>query len=216
MSIRYSSRKIFMGVLAVALPLTSVAFLTSPAGAATKPPPFTGAATGSVSCSAPVIKIKFSPAMTLTTGGSTITASGKLGGCVTSGSNVTIKKGKITGTFGGTGTGCAGLATGLTSNVNFTISWKGKTNAGGKATLTNSTVVLKGAGPSLNGSGDEGFALPNPSENPPGGSVSGSFPSATITTESHVYSAMTESAVIAKCGKKLTTLKVVSGSVVLP
>ena len=158
--------KIFMGALAVALPLTSVALLASPASAATKPPPFTGAATGSVSCSA-VIKLKFSPPLPFTSGGTTITASGKLGGWTTSGSNVTIEKGKITGTFGGSGTGCDGLATGITSNVNLTISWKGKTTAGGTATLTNSTVVLKGAALSTNGSGDVGFALPNPSKVPP-------------------------------------------------
>jgi len=205
-----------MGVLAVALPLTSVAFLTSPAGAATKPPPFTGAATGSVTCTAPVIKISFSPPLTFTTGGTTITAKGKLGGCTTSaGSNVNISKAKITGTFGGAGTGCDGLATGITTNVNFTIQWKGKTKAGGKATLTNSTVVLSGAAPSTNGAGDVGFQLPNPAD-APGGSVVGSFPAAPLTTVSKVYSAMTETALGAKCAKKVPNLKVVSGSIVLP
>jgi len=204
-----------MGVLAVALPLTSVAFLTSPAGAATKPPPFTGAATGSVTCTAPVIKISFSPALTFTTGGTTITAKGKLGGCTTSGSNVTISKAKIVGTFSGAGTGCDGLATGITTNVNFTITWKGKTNAGGKATLTSSTVVLKGAAPAFGPGMTVGFTLPNPSD-PPGGSVVGSFPAASITTSSSVYSAMTETALSAKCAKKVTNLKVVTGSIKLP
>jgi hypothetical protein len=172
--------------------------------------------TGKVTCSAPKITIKFSPKLTLSGGGTTITVNGVLKGCATSGSNIaTVKTGKITGTFAGTGGGCAGLATGTTTPETFDIAWKGtKTTANGKATLTNTTATIHGAAPATNGAGDVGFTLPNPAA-PPGSSATGSFAGA-INNSSSVFSGMTTSQFTAKCGKGVSSLKIVSGAITLP
>jgi hypothetical protein len=210
-------RKVLLVAGAVALPLTLASVVFAGPANAGGGPPFSGAATGKVTCSAPKITIKFSPKMTLTSGGTTITAKGVLKGCATSGSNIgTVKTGKITSTFSGTGGGCAGLASGTVTPETFTISWKGtKTTANGKATLTDTTATIHGAAPATNGAGDVGFTLPNPAA-PPGSSSSGSFAGA-INNSSSVFSNLTTSALTAKCSKPgLSTLKITSGAITLP
>jgi len=115
MSIHNSRRKIFMGVLAAALPLTSVAFLASPAGA-TPNAPFSGNATGTVTCTLPKLKVSFSPPLTSAgTGVDTLTITGSFKACTDAGGNVNITSGKIvSGTFSST-RGCNGLLGGTTS-----------------------------------------------------------------------------------------------------
>lgn len=220
-------RKFIMGTLALALPIGVVAALATPGYAASKPPPFSGAATGSVSCALPKLQVSFSPPLTTAyTGPATVTVKGSLLDCTTHGSNVTIKKGKVLGTFTSSG-GCIGLASGTESPVKLTIEWKGKTTANGKATIANSTVTVNGAGPAFKGQ-DVGFELPNP--NDPGGSVGGSF-AGSVMNESYAYSTTTISQSGADCtptskttakgtktkpAKGLKKLKVTSGTITLP
>ena len=223
-------RKLMLGVVVFALPAATIALVSSPATAKTaKPAPFTGAATGSVACSFPKLKISFVPPLTNAyTGVSTITVKGSLLDCVTSGSNVNIKKGKITGTFHSTG-GCGGLVSGTTSPVTLTIQWKGKTKANGKATLTNSSVSVKGAYPAFKGQ-DVGFELPNPTAAPPRGTVAGSF-AGSVNNESFAYTSSTVNQLSADCAptskttkhgtktkpaKGIKKLKVTSGKITLP
>ena len=175
--------------------------------------PFSGAATGSVTCNAPVMTIKFSPPMTLSSGGTAITAKGVLKGCVTSGgNNLNIKTGKITGSFAGTGTGCSGLAGGSATTETYNIVWKGTSSDGGKATIAPTTLTIQGASPVNNFAGDVGFALPATLA---GSSASGSF-AGPVTAPSSVFSNMTMTALGAKCGKQLPSLKMTSGAITLP
>lgn len=222
-------RKLRSAIVVFALPVVAVALLATPATAKTaKPPPFTGAATGSVSCSLPKLKISFSPPLTsVLTGSSLVTIKGSLLNCTTSASsNVTIKKGKATGTFTSSG-GCIGLVEGTTSPVTLTIQWKGKTKANGKATLTNSTVVVNGAFPASSGQ-YVGFELPNPTAF--GGSVTGSF-AGTVARESFAYTTTTLTTAGADCAattkvtkkgtetkpaKGIKKLKTTSGTINLP
>jgi hypothetical protein len=179
-------RKILMGVLALALPATSVAILQAPALAKTpKPPPFVGAATGVVSCAGVAVKISFVPPLTLSTGGSTINVKGSVTGCTVTGSTDTITKGKITGSFSGAGTGVNGLLGGITTPVHLSIVWKGKHGLA-KATFTPSTVTLAGAAPAFDP--NVGFELPNPAAPGPN-TVTGSF-AGTVVDHSFVYSAL--------------------------
>ena len=178
-------RKILMGVLALALPTTSVAILQAPALAKTpKPPPFVGAATGVVKCTGVNVKISFLPALTLNTGGTTISVKGKVTGCTVTGSTDTITKGKITGSFGGGGTGVNGLLRGITTPVHLSIAWKGMHGLA-KATFTNSTITLAGAASAFDP--NVGFELPNPAATGPS-TVTGSF-AGTVVDHSFAYSA---------------------------
>ncbi len=221
-------RKLISGLLVLAVPVAAVALVATPATAKTaKPAPFTGAATGSVKCSFPKLKISFNPPLTnVYTGAATISVKGSLLNCVTTGSNVNIKKGKITGSFQSSG-GCIGLVTGTTSPVTLTIQWKGKTKANGKATLTNSSVNVGGAYPASKGQ-YIGFELPNPLGS--GGTVSGSF-AGTVTHESFAYSTSTATTLASDCAartkvtkkgtktkpaKGIKKLKVTSGAIILP
>ncbi len=178
-------RKILMGVLALALPMTSVAFLQAPALAKTpKPPPFLGAATGVVSCTGVNVKISFVPPLTLNTGGATINVKGKVTGCTVTGSTDTITQGKLTGTFAGGGTGVNGLLQGITSPVHLTIAWKGKHGLA-KTKFTTSTITLAGAASAFDP--NVGFELPNPAAAGPS-KVTGSF-AGTVVDHSFAYSA---------------------------
>lgn len=56
--------------------------------------------------------------------------------------------------------------------MKLTVSWKGKSLAGGKATINESVVSVNGAAPSFSGS-NVGFELPNPT--PGGGTITGSL-----------------------------------------
>ena len=222
-------RKLISGLLVVAVSLAAVALVATPAMAKTKkPPPFTGAATGSVSCSLPKLKISFNPPLTnVLTGSSLVTVKGSLLNCTTSASsNVTIKKGKITGSFRSSG-GCIGLVEGTTSPVTLTIQWKGKTKANGKATLTNSSVTVNGAYPASSGQ-YVGFELPNPNDF--GGTINGSFAGA-VSHESFAYTTTTLTTAGADCAsttkvtkkgtktkpaKGIKKLKTASGTIKLP
>ena len=59
------------------------------------------------------------------------------------------------------------------------IKWKGD-YSGSKAKFTESTVVVKGSTIVQNGAGDEGFELPNPSNEPNGATATGSFGTAEL------------------------------------
>ena len=221
-------RKLMMGVLTLALPAATIALVTSPASAKTKPVPFSGNATGSVKCSGPKLAISFSPALTTAnTGADTISVKGVLKNCVTSGSNVTVKLGKITGSFQSSG-GCAGLINGTSAQVTLDVQWKGgKTIAGGKATLSDSKLAINGAAPAFDNAGDVGFELPNPGL---GGSITGSF-GGTSTHESFAYSNTSALAANALCtptskttskgiktkpAKGIKKLSVKTGTIIIP
>jgi len=209
-------RKILMGVLALALPMTSVAFLQAPALAKTpKPPPFVGAATGVVSCTGVSVKISFFPPVTASTGGSTGTFKGKVTGCTVTGSTDTITKGKITGTFTGAGNGVTGLIQGITTPVNLNIVWKGKHGLA-KATFTPSVVILAGAAAVFDPSGNVGFELPNPAA-AGANTVTGSFAGA-VVDHSFAYSAESVGAVGTQAGSKHGLKKLVAthGVITLP
>jgi hypothetical protein len=226
MSIHNSRRKVFMGVLAVTLPLTSVAFLVSPAGATPKAP-FSGNATGTVTCTLPKLKVSFSPPLTSAgTGSDTITIKGTFKSCTDAGGNVSITSGKVlSGTFSSTG-GCNGLLAGTTSPVNLTISWKGKSLAGGKATINNSVVSINGAAPAFSSGGDVGFELPNPASSSPG-SVSGSL-AGPVVHHSFAYSTTSAATAGDECSpttsgsgkvkpaKGIKKLSVKSGTITIP
>jgi hypothetical protein len=165
-------RKVLLSVVGLAMPLALVSVGTSGAAFA-KPPPFTGNATGTVHCT-PDLVIKFGHPLTFaSTAADPVTLTGSLKNCVTSaGSNVKDVKGRVTGGFTATG-GCGGIAGGSEATVSLTVAWKGKSAAGGKATIGNTSITLDGASSVVNSSGDVGFELPN--LNTPTGSVTGSF-----------------------------------------
>jgi len=213
-----------LGVLAVALPLTSVAFLTSPAGATPKPT-FSGNATGTVTCTLPKLKISFSPPLTsANTGVDTVAVKGSVKGCTDAGGNVNITSGKILGSFTSTG-GCAGLINGTSTPVKLTITWKGKSLGGGKATINPSNVSVNGAAPAYSGS-NVGFELPNPT--PGGGSVTGSL-AGPVTHESFAYSTTSSGTALTLCSpgapnskgvskpaKGIKKLSATSGKIIIP
>ncbi len=193
-------RKLMMGVFALALPAAAIGVVASPATATPKPT-FSGNATGTVSCTLPKLKISFSPPLTTAyTGSDSITVKGTLKDCSNAGGNVNVTSGKIlSGSFSSSG-GCAGLVNGTTSPVKLTISWKGKSLQGGKATINNSVMSINGAAPAFNSADDVGFELPNPGH---GGSITGSF-AGSVTHESFAYSTTTAGTAGADCAPRTT------------
>ena len=213
MSIR---RKLLLSAAAVVLPAAVVTVVTvGPASAGS--PPFTGPATGTVTCTSINIKVKFSPGLTLTGGGQNVTFKGKIGGCTVSGSGDAISSGKITGSTTGTGTGCAGLAGGSDTPLMIDIKWKG-THNGGKAKFPDSNVTANGNFPATSPGGDAGFEIPNPDTAPNNGSVTGSFAKTGNLDESFAYSNEDSNTIAGQCSSKhgLKKLAVVSGSLVVP
>lgn len=219
--------RILSALLAVTVPMLGVALLAPAAGAKTsKPPPYVGPASGTVTCDAPNIKVTFVPPLTLADlGPSTVTIKGTLKSCTTTNPADVITLGKISGTFTTTG-GCVGLATGTMSTVNFTIQWKGK-HGGAKTTYTDTTGTVTGAGPAADASGNIGFFLPNPSD--PTGTVNGSFPFAGIfPEESAAYGTQDQSTIISLCAPRTTPkgkekppkgfkkMNIKSGEIVIP
>jgi hypothetical protein len=204
-------RKIVMGVLALALPATSVAILQVPAQA--KVPKFVGPATGVVSCTGVTVKISFLPPLTASKGGSTGTFKGKLSNCKVTGSTDTITQGKLTGTFTGAGTGVTGLIQGITTPIHLNIVWKG-THNGAKASFAPSVVTLAGAAASFDP--NVGFSLPNPLA-PGSNTVTGSFAGA-VTHSSTAYSSQSVNAVGVQAGSKHGLKKLVAthGRITLP
>ncbi len=206
-------RKILLGVLALALPMTSVAFLQAPAQA--KVPKFVGAATGTVSCAGVAVKISFFPPLTANTGGSTGTFKGKLSSCTVTGSTGAdkITQGKITGTFTGAGTGVEGLIQGITTPIHLNVVWKGMHGLA-KASFTPSVITLAGAAASFDP--NVGFALPNPLATG-ANTVTGSFAGA-VTHSSTAYSSESVGAVGVQAGSKHGIKKLVAthGRITLP
>jgi YVTN family beta-propeller protein len=107
----------------------------SPVAAKSKPPKFSGAAPGSVTCTWSA-KVAFSPPLTNSGGGtnpSQVTA-GKLSRCVASDSAVTISKGTFTGSFASSPMECAEIVAATGAAATLTLSWKGDFNGSVGAT----------------------------------------------------------------------------------
>ncbi len=203
MSIR---RKVVLSAVAVALPMALIAVGSGAASASSK---FSGSAPGTVSCTGVTGTVSFKPPLKLTSGGTTVKAKGVISGCHGSNPSVSITDGKFKAAITSSGTGCAGLAGGTTSET-FTIKWKGD-YAGTKAKFTESTVVVKGSTIVTNGAGDEGFELPDPSHEPNGATTTGSF--ATVSSaESFAYTNETAGAFSAACGSGIKKVTIASGS----
>ncbi len=202
-------RKILLSGVVVVMPLALVAIATSgPASAKTTK--FSGNAPGTVSCSVITGKVSFKPPLKLTSGGTTIKAKGAFSVCHASNPSVAITSGKFKAAITGSATpGCAGLAGG-TASESFTVKWKGDYN-GTKAKFTASTIVVKGSTIVTNGAGDEGFELPNPSNEPNGTTTSGSF-AGVSSSESFAYTTETASAFSAACGPGIHSVIIGSGS----
>ena len=217
-------RRILISALAVALPAGLVTVVTSGPAAGARTPPFTGGASGKVTCTGINVKVKFTPPLMFNTGGNSFTLSGKLTNCSNPSGPDVITSGKITGSSVGAGGGCTGLITGSPNPVSITIKWKG-THSGGKAKFVNTTGSIDGAFPATEaGTGDVGFTLPI-SPTAPNGSLSGSFASAGPLDQSTIYSTLTQTALGATCAKtnkkgafvgKIKTLKITHGSITLP
>jgi hypothetical protein len=202
-------RKVVLTAAAIALPLTLIGVVGSGTAFAggTK---FSGNAPGTLSCSGVSGTVKFKPPLKLTSGGTSVSAKGILSNCHASNSSVSITDGKFKATIASTGTGCAGLAGGTTSET-FTIKWKGDFG-GTKAKFTQSTVTIKGSTIVTNGAGDEGFELPNPSNEPNGTTTVGSF-GGVSSSESFAYTTETAGAFSAACGPGIKSVTIGSGQI---
>jgi len=183
--------------------LASVAWLgmgTVPTSAATpKPPKFSGAAPGAVSCAASV-KLKFSSPLTLLGGVMSTSVSAKLKSCAPSVSGLLVKKGELTGSFAGSPINCVGPSAGNAAGT-FSVSWKGKVDGAvqtvtykGKATFTTSPAAVTGEALVTNGSGQVGLQLL--------ATDSGSFPGGLSLS---VYSTDSESQIEQLCETRTTT-----------
>ncbi len=166
-------------------------------------------APGTVHCTSVTGSVKFKPPLTLTAGGTTVTAKGIFSGCTGTGGETGLT-GKFKATISSTGPnhGCAGLAGG-TSSETFTVKWKGDLN-GSKAKFNPSTVVVDGSTIVTNGAGDEGFELPNPST--PTSTTTGSF-AGVSHAESFAYTNETAAAFSSACGPGIKSVTIASGSI---
>jgi alpha-tubulin suppressor-like RCC1 family protein len=139
-------------------------------------PHFKGAAPGSMTCSM-LATVRFTPPLTDSGGGtSPSTVTGRLSDCNPSVGTVTIKSGRVRGTFAPSSPqNCASLSS-LSTPATLTVLWKGAVNGsvgtttyGGKASFTTST--LQSGGESVVNSSQVGFPTPaNPAD-----TVAGSF-----------------------------------------
>ncbi|HLN44038.1 MAG TPA: hypothetical protein VK215_16385 [Acidimicrobiales bacterium] len=169
---------------------------------------FSGNAPGTVSCSGVSGSVSFKPPLTLTGGGTSVKAKGVISGCHASNPSVSITDGKFKAAITSSGSGCAGLAGGTTSET-FTIKWKGDFG-GSKAKFTSTTVVVKGSTIVTNGAGDEGFELPNPSNEPNGATATGSFGTVS-SSESFAYTNETAGQFSSACGTGIKKVTLASG-----
>ena len=203
-------RKALLAGAAVALPAGLVTVVSATSASASA---FTGPASGTVTCSAINVKVKLSPPLTNSAGGTTVSFKGKISGCTVSGSTDTITSGKITGSLSNpSSSGCSGLATGVQVPINVTIKWKGKHN-GGAAHFDNSTVTIGGADAAVeSGTNDVGFSLPAAGNS--GVQVTGSFAGSNSTPDASTdYSETTVAQAGSECGAKgIKTLKLDHGS----
>ncbi len=142
-----------------------------------------------------------------TKGGAThpSTVKGKLRSCVTSNSVVSIRSGRVTGSFAaGFGSGCSWNGN---QTATLTISWRGKVSGqigataySGRASFTPSTVSYSGEQLVANAGGDQGFALPGLSH---GAAVAGSFAAPSMEGRSATaYTSVTPSALTSACKQK--------------
>ena len=179
-------------VLALALAVVAATLGVTAGPAAAKAHRYRGAAPGSVTCQL-LGTISFSPRMSASGGGTHAHLNGKLSGCDTSDSLVTVSSGRVHETFSTTPLNCATLSsTGAAATV--TVAWRGAVYGRGasfsatKETNNRSQVVT-------NGSGYEGFAIPG------GGgssSTSGSFASPSGSSAS-VYTTFKPSGLASMC-----------------
>ena len=200
MSIR---RKVLLSAAAVALPLTLIGVAgVGPASAATAVN-----APGSLTCTGISGSVKFKPPLTLTAGGTSVSAKGDLSGCTGTGGESGVT-GKFKATIASTGTGCAGLAGGTSEEV-FTVKWKGDLN-GAKAKFNPSTITVHGSTIVTNSHSDEGFELPAPGH--AATVTTGSFAGST-SVESYAYTTETAAAFSAACGPGIKSVTIGSGSI---
>ena len=125
-----------------------------------------GAAPGGVTCALSA-KVSFSPALTLTGGGTNPSVvTGTLSGCTTTSPAVSITGGTVSGSFASSPLSCATLsATGVSSSLS--VSWAGS------GSFTSSTITSTSEKVVANGSGDKGLALPGPGSSTATGSFAG-------------------------------------------
>ena len=201
-------KKILLVASAFWLPAALIIAVNATAASAGGPPVN---APGTVSCTGINVKVKLSPPLKNTSGGNTVTFKGKISGCTASASGVTVSGGKVSGSLTGTGSGCAGLATGVQSPISVTIKWKGK-GAGG-APLNPSSVTIGGADAATEaGTNDVGFSLPAAGNS--GVQVTGSFAGSNAAPDASTdYSETTVSQAGTECGAKgIKTLKLDHGT----
>ena len=152
--------------LLLVVPLGLVLTPAVPASAKnTTLPRYSGPAPGSVACPFEA-KVSFSRSLTIS-GGATNPSRvrGKLGSCISSDSVVSIRSGRITGSFAsGFGTGCVWNGN---ESATLTITWRGVVNGPigtttyrGRASLTPSVLSYGGEQLVTNGSGDGGRLRP--------------------------------------------------------
>ncbi len=200
----HKRRKVLLTAAALALPLALVGVVgtgTAFAAAAINAP-------GTVHCTSITGSVKFKPPLTLTAGGTTVTAKGAMSGCSGSGGETGVTgKFKATITSSGPEHGCAGIASGTSSEV-FTVKWKGDLH-GAKAKFNSSTITVSGSSIVTNSHGDEGFELPNPAT--PHSSTVGSF-AGTSSAESFAYTNETASAFSASCASGIKSVTIASGT----
>jgi virginiamycin B lyase len=133
------------------------------------------------------------------------TIKGKLRSCLSSDAVVSIRGGKITGSFAsGFGTGCVWNGN---EAATLTLSWRGRVDGAiggttyrGRASLTPSVLTYGGEQLVTNGSGDAGFTLPGSTH---GATSTGSFPGSNMDDRSATgYSSLTPSAISNACKQK--------------
>jgi len=142
-------RSSYLQVSAASLLLVTIGILTvvAPVAAMTpRPPKFSGALPGWVTCKLSV-DVSFSPPLTASSGGTNPSAvEGRLSGCHSNSGAVVVAGGKVTGSFASSPVVCAGLS--LTAvPATLTVSWRGGVNGtlggtayAGRAAFTATTL----------------------------------------------------------------------------
>jgi len=216
-----SIRKVIL-LSATAVLLTTAMSVGLSGAASAKTPPFTGNATGSVTCSMSA-KIKFPGGLKLSSGPSQGPIKASFSSCTVNGSSVpeTIVKGKGSGSFSGTSGGCASLASTSATDatvLSMTIKWKGTYN-GGKAHFAENSVTINGATTGTDASGNVTFTVPSTDDiaGGNGGNVTGSFTASNITTQSTLDTGQSTNTFGSECASKHGIKKLdVTGTITIP
>jgi len=160
---------VVVGGLAGVMAPSASAWASGPAG-------LSGAAPGGVTCALSA-KVTFSPALTLTGGGTNPSGvTGTLSGCTTTNPAVSITGGTVSGSFAKSPLNCATLsATGASSSLSVT--WAGPGN------FTSSTITSTSEKVVANGNGDKGLALPGPGSSTATGSFAGNATAAAYSPD---------------------------------